>query len=146
MALEEAAGLPQATDGPALRRGGIGGSAPDDPDVARQPSARRGQPGGDAAPAAALTGPPTVALPGVPLRPSEREPSPHGDTACRAPAAWHEAERQPGGDGVAAAALTHSRLPRCQRPATDPRRRPSEPICVPQCQARRSHRCWRPAA
>ena len=41
------------------------------------------------------------------------------DTACRALAAWHEAERQPGGDAVSAAALTRSRLPRCLRPATD---------------------------
>ncbi len=48
-----------------------------------------------------------------------------GDTAGRVLAAWHEAELQPGGDGGSAAALTRSRLPRCLRPATDPRRRAS---------------------
>ena len=50
-----------------------------------------------------------------------------GGTACRALAAWHEAARQPGGAGVAAAALTRRRLPRCLRPATDPRQRASGP-------------------
>ena len=93
-------------------------------------SARRGT-------SAAVTGPRAAALPGIPLRPSVREPCPHGAAARRALAAWHEAERQPGGDGVSAAALTRSRLPRCQRPATDPRRRASGP---------RRARCSRPAA
>ncbi len=76
---------------------------------------------------AAVTGPRAAGLTGstVPFRPSVREPCPHGAAARRALAAWHEAERQPGGDGVSAAALTRRRLPRCLRPATDPRRRVS---------------------
>jgi hypothetical protein len=44
--------------------------------AAWQPSARRGQSGGDAVSAAALTGPPTAAQTGIPLRPLVREPLP----------------------------------------------------------------------
>src|SRR6267378_2120795 len=42
--------------------------------IAWQPSNPRGQSSGDAASAAALTGPRAAAQTGVPLRPSEREP------------------------------------------------------------------------
>jgi hypothetical protein len=110
------------------RQGVWGTAVPQEEAVAWQPRQQRGQSGGDASPAAALTGPLQAALTGVPLRPSEREPCPHGAAARRALAAWHEAERQPGGDAVSAAALTRRRLPRCQRPAPDAHERASGPL------------------